>query len=134
MYLNASILGLSRAGDRRGVRRRSSSSPSSSDFIDTQVKFYSSGMYVRLGFAVAVHVDPHILLVDEVLAVGDDRRSSGSAWPRSRRSRQEGRTIVFVTHSPDLVLQICDSVVLLEKGRMVTQGDPAGHRARLPAR
>src|SRR2546426_3245031 len=122
VYLNASILGLSRRETDRlfddiiGFAELE-------DFVDNQVKFYSSGMYVRLGFAVAVHVDPAILLVDEVLAVGDIAFQA-KCLERIRAFQQEGRTIVFVTHAPDLVLRICDSAVMLEHGRIRSQGDP----------
>jgi ABC-2 type transport system ATP-binding protein len=122
VYLNSSILGLSRQQTNRlfddivGFAELE-------DFVDTQVKFYSSGMYVRLGFAVAVHVDPAILLVDEVLAVGDIGFQR-KCLDRVEDFQREGRTIVFVTHAPDLVLRICDRVVLLEQGRIRTQGEP----------
>src|SRR5438874_6837661 len=122
VYLNASILGLS----RRETERRFDdiiAFAELEDFVDNQVKFYSSGMYVRLGFAVAVHVDPAILLVDEVLAVGDIAFQA-KCLERIRAFQQEGRTIVFVTHAPDLVLRVCDRVVLLDHGAIVDEGEP----------
>jgi ABC-2 type transport system ATP-binding protein len=122
VYLNASILGLSRAQtdkyfdaivDFSGIER----------FIDTQVKFYSSGMYVRLAFAVAVHVDPDVLLVDEVLAVGDEPFQR-KCLDRIRSFQKEGRTIVLVTHALDQVVDLCDRAVVLESGHVVVDGDP----------
>jgi ABC-2 type transport system ATP-binding protein len=122
VYLNASIMGLTRA-ETDACFDDIVEFAELRDFIDNQVKFYSDGMYVRLGFAVAVHVDPHILLVDEVLAVGDIGFQQ-KCLAKIQEFQQDGRTIVFVTHSPELVLRVCDSVVLLERGRMVTQGNP----------
>jgi ABC-type polysaccharide/polyol phosphate transport system ATPase subunit len=93
------------------------------DFIDEPVKTYSSGMYVRLGFAVAVHVDPDILVVDEVLAVGDEafaHRCLDTIADFSRR----GKTIFFVSHSLVLVEELCDRVLYLEGGRVKGLGDP----------
>ncbi|MFI5036157.1 MAG: ABC transporter ATP-binding protein [Acidimicrobiales bacterium] len=87
-------------------------------FIDTQVKFYSSGMYVRLAFAVAVNVDPDILVVDEVLAVGDERFQA-KCLDRINHFQSEGRTILLVTHSADTVRAICDSAIVLEGGRLI---------------
>ena len=122
VYLNASLLGLTRQQtekyfdaivDFSGIER----------FIDTQVKFYSSGMYVRLAFAVAVHVDPDILLVDEVLAVGDEPFQR-KCMDRIRGFQHEGRTIVLVTHSLDQVAEICDRAVVLESGRVIADGEP----------
>jgi ABC-2 type transport system ATP-binding protein len=122
VYLNASILGLSRSQidkyfdaivDFSGIEA----------FIDTQVKFYSSGMYVRLAFAVAVHVDPDILLVDEVLAVGDEPFQR-KCLERIRQFQSEGRTIVLVTHSLEQVADFCDRAVVLEHGRIITDGTP----------
>ena len=84
-------------------------------FIDTQVKFYSSGMYVRLAFAVAVNVDPDILVVDEVLAVGDERFQA-KCVDRIRRFQEEGRTILLVTHNADQVRALCDRAIVLEGG------------------
>src|SRR5205823_7500991 len=106
VYLNASILGLSRK-ETESVFDSIVSFAELEDFIDTQVKFYSSGMFVRLGFAVAVHVDPQILLVDEVLAVGDEAFQR-KCLDRIQQFQREGRTIVFVTHAADLVRQVCD--------------------------
>jgi ABC-2 type transport system ATP-binding protein len=122
VYLNASLLGLSRNetdrlfGDIVGFAELE-------EFIDNQVKFYSSGMYVRLGFAVAVHVDPAILLVDEVLAVGDIGFQR-KCLDKVASFQREGRTIVFVTHAPDLVVRVCDDVVLLDEGRIRNAGEP----------
>ncbi|GIG29929.1 ABC transporter ATP-binding protein [Cellulomonas marina] len=123
VYLNASILGLSTKQTDRyfdaivdfsGIEQ----------FIDTQVKFYSSGMYVRLAFAVAVHVDPDVLLVDEVLAVGDEPFQR-KCMDRIRSFQHEGRTIVLVTHGLDQVADVCDRAVVLEHGRLVADGTPA---------
>src|SRR5690606_30093500 len=91
------------------------------DFIDTQVKFYSSGMYVRLAFAIAVHVDPDILLVDEVLAVGDEPFQA-KCMDKIREFQHDGRTIVFVSHSSSQVEDLCNRVVVLSHGRMVFDG------------
>ncbi|HLM06929.1 MAG TPA: ABC transporter ATP-binding protein [Blastococcus sp.] len=122
VYLNASILGLSRATtdkyfdaivDFSGIE----------EFLDTQVKFYSSGMYVRLAFAVAVHVDPEILLIDEVLAVGDESFQR-KCLEKIRSFMREGRTIIFVTHALDLVRDLCARAVLLDHGVMQYDGAP----------
>jgi len=93
-------------------------------FIDTQVKFYSSGMYVRLAFAVAVNVNPDILVVDEVLAVGDERFQA-KCIDRIRRFQEEGRAILLVTHSGDQVRALCDRAVVLDSGLMIANGDVA---------
>jgi ABC-2 type transport system ATP-binding protein len=120
VYLNASILGLSKKEtDRRfddivGFAELE-------EFIDNQVKFYSSGMYVRLGFAVAVHVDPGILLVDEVLSVGDESFQR-KCMNRVKEFQREGRTIVLVTHAVEKVRDICDQALMLEKGRIKEAG------------
>jgi ABC-type polysaccharide/polyol phosphate transport system ATPase subunit len=123
MYLNGSILGLSRGEidrsfdaivDFAGVR----------DFIDTPVKNYSSGMYMRLGFAIAVHVDPDILLVDEVLAVGDQSFQERSLG-RMRAFAEAGKTVVLVSHDLAAIEELCDRVVLLEAGRVVFDGPSA---------
>lgn len=93
------------------------------DFIDQPVKTYSSGMFMRLAFAVAIHVDPDILLVDESLAVGDlifQHRCTN----RIRRLREEGKTILFVTHDLQAVTRFCDRAVLLDSGRKLEDGSP----------
>ena len=124
VYLNAGFLGLSRRDTGR-IYDDVVSFAELSEFMDTQVKFYSSGMLVRLGFAVAVHVDPEILLIDEVLAVGDEAFQA-RCIDRVQTFQREGRTIVFVTHALDLVRQICDSAVMLDHGRIYTMGAPDG--------
>ncbi|HEV8269051.1 MAG TPA: Wzt carbohydrate-binding domain-containing protein, partial [Thermoanaerobaculia bacterium] len=93
------------------------------DFIDQPVKTYSSGMYVRLGFAVAVHVDPDILVVDEVLAVGDEAFSR-RCLETIREFSARGKTIFFVTHALALVEELCDRVLYLEDGRVKAIGEP----------
>ena len=122
MYLNAAILGIS----RRDVDRQFDGIvefAEIAEFIDQQVKHYSSGMYVRLGFAVAVNVDPDILLVDEVLAVGDEDFQR-KCLDKVALFQREGRTIVFVSHAPDLVRQVCDKVLVLSGGEPVTFAAP----------
>lgn len=120
IFLNGAILGMSRREiktkfdeivDFAGIDR----------FLDTPVKRYSSGMYVRLGFAVAAHLDPEILLVDEVLAVGDAsfrRKCLGKMADAAGR----GRTVLFVSHNMTAVLSLCSQCVFLDRGRVVAQG------------
>ncbi|MGX5680786.1 ABC transporter ATP-binding protein [Schumannella luteola] len=122
VYLNASILGQSRAEtDARFDDILAFSGIG--DFIDTQVKFYSSGMYVRLAFAVAVHTEPDILLVDEVLAVGDEAFQR-KCLDKIRSFQEEGCTIILVTHSLGQVVELCDRAVLLNRGEVVVDGEP----------
>jgi ABC-2 type transport system ATP-binding protein len=122
VYLNASVLGISRAQTETYIDEIIEFS-GIEQFIDTQVKFYSSGMYVRLAFAVAVHVDPDILLVDEVLAVGDEPFQR-KCMDRIRQFQAEGRTIVFVSHSLEQVAELCDRAIVLESGTVIADGDP----------
>ncbi|WP_313354668.1 ABC transporter ATP-binding protein [Microbacterium sp.] len=121
VYLNAAILGLSREEvDQQFDAIHGFSGIG--EFIDTQVKFYSSGMFVRLAFAVAVHTDPDVLLVDEVLAVGDEAFQR-KCMERIAQFRAEGRTIVLVSHSASQVQELCDRAVVLESGKVVFDGD-----------
>src|SRR5207244_1126647 len=93
------------------------------DFIDAPVKSYSSGMYMRLGFAVAIHVDPDVLLVDEVLAVGDEGFTH-KCLDKFAEFRRRGKTILLVTHSLNLVERFCDDALWLDGGRAMAHGDP----------
>jgi lipopolysaccharide transport system ATP-binding protein len=93
-------------------------------FIDTPVKRYSSGMYVRLGFAVAAHINPHLLLVDEVLAVGDASFQS-KCQLRIEELRRNGMTVVFVSHDMAAVEKLCSRVFFLNGGRICASGEPA---------
>lgn len=121
IQLNASLLGLSQAeiqarmGDIIAFAEIG-------DYIDQQVKTYSSGMFVRLAFAVAVHTDPDILIVDESLAVGDIYFQR-KCYKRIEALRQRGCTLLFVTHAVDLLLQLCDRGVVLDHGRLVYDGE-----------
>ena len=123
IYLNASLLGLS----TKEVDRRFDDIVGFAEleqFIDNQVKYYSSGMYVRLGFAVAVNVDPDVLVVDEVLAVGDENFQR-KCLSRIKEFQDDGRTILFVTHSAEMVRQICDRAVVLDHGTVLTVDNAA---------
>jgi ABC-type polysaccharide/polyol phosphate transport system ATPase subunit len=93
------------------------------DFIDAPVKTYSSGMYMRLGFAVAINVDPDVLLIDEVLAVGDESFTH-KCLDKFAEFRRRGKTILLVTHSLNLVEKFCDDVLWLDAGRIRGEGDP----------
>ncbi|MCI0158201.1 ABC transporter ATP-binding protein [Leifsonia shinshuensis] len=122
VYLNAAILGLTRSETDRHFDEIVDFS-GIGEFIDTQVKFYSSGMYVRLAFAVAVHVDPDLLLVDEVLAVGDEPFQR-KCMEKIAQFQHEGRTIILVSHSAEQVGSLCDRVVVLDGGRIQHDGNP----------
>ena len=93
------------------------------EFIDAPVKTYSSGMYMRLGFAVAIHVDPDVLLVDEVLAVGDEGFTH-KCLDKFGEFKRRGKTILLVTHSLGLVERFCDEAVWLDAGEKKAEGDP----------
>ncbi|HZO09286.1 MAG TPA: ABC transporter ATP-binding protein [Myxococcota bacterium] len=93
------------------------------DFIDAPVKTYSSGMYMRLGFAVAIHVDPDVLLIDEVLAVGDEAFTR-KCLDKIAEFRRRGKTILFVTHSLGLVEKMCDDLLWLSHGKTRGRGEP----------
>jgi len=93
------------------------------EFIEAPVKTYSSGMYMRLGFAVAINVDPDVLLVDEVLAVGDETFTH-KCLDKFAEFRRRGRTVLLVTHSLDMVTRFCDEALWLDQGRVRAQGDP----------
>lgn len=121
VYLNASILGLSREEtDERFDAIHEFSGIG--EFIDTQVKFYSSGMFVRLAFAVAIHTEPDILLVDEVLAVGDEAFQR-KCMERIARFRADGCTIILVSHSAAQVQELCDRTLVLNQGELVFDGN-----------
>ena len=123
IFLNASVLGLSRQ-ETEARFDEIVAFAAIGDFIDTQVKFYSSGMYVRLAFAVAVHTDPDVLLVDEVLAVGDEAFQR-KCLDRIRDFQRQGRTIIIVSHSLDQIADLCTRCVLLDEGRVQFDGHPS---------
>lgn len=120
VFLNGAILGMSRAEIRRKFDEIVAFAEVS-DFIDTPVKRYSSGMYVRLAFAVAAHLEPDVLVVDEVLAVGDiafQRKCLG----KMEDIRKAGRAVLVVSHNMSLVSQLCETVLWLDRGRIVRSG------------
>jgi ABC-type polysaccharide/polyol phosphate transport system ATPase subunit len=122
VYVNGSILGLS----RREVDERMDEIVAFSEleeFLDEPVKNYSSGMYVRLGFAVAVHTEPDVLLVDEVLAVGDESFAH-RCLHRIEEMLASGKSLLFVSHSLDLVGELCDRVLWLDRGVPKMVGEP----------
>jgi lipopolysaccharide transport system ATP-binding protein len=122
IFLNGAVLGMSRAEikkkfdaivDFSGVEK----------FLDTPVKRYSSGMYLRLAFAVAAHLEPERLIVDEVLAVGDAEFQKKCLGKMDEVSRQEGRTVLFVSHNMNAVMQLCKKVILLDAGEITAIND-----------
>lgn len=121
IFLNAAILGMDGAETRRkfdsivdfsGVER----------FLDNQVRFYSSGMFMRLAFSIASHIEPHIFLIDEALAVGDPPFRQ-KCLARIRELRDEGRTMVIVAHDIEMLAKLCDRGLMLRTGRVVFDGD-----------
>ena len=122
VFINGMMLGLS----RRELAQRFDEIVAFAEleeFIDAPVKTYSSGMYMRLGFAVAIHVDPEVLLVDEVLAVGDEAFMH-KCLDRFADFRRRGRTVLLVTHQLELVTRFCDEALWLDAGQARAQGDP----------
>jgi ABC-type polysaccharide/polyol phosphate transport system ATPase subunit len=122
VFINGIMLGLT----KREVTRRFDEIvefAEMQEFIDAPVKTYSSGMYMRLGFAVAIHVDPDVLLVDEVLAVGDEGFTH-KCLDKFSEFKRRGKTILLVTHSLGLVERFCDEALWMDSGRMKVQGDP----------
>jgi ABC-type polysaccharide/polyol phosphate transport system ATPase subunit len=122
VFINGIMLGLS----RREIQRRFDEIVEFAeirDFIDAPVKTYSSGMYMRLGFAVAVNVDPEVLLIDEVLAVGD-QAFTAKCIDKFAEFRRRNRTILLVTHSLDMVERFCDRALWLDKGKTLAEGEP----------
>lgn len=121
IFLNGAILGMSRSE----VRKKFDEIVDFAEiekFLDTPVKRYSSGMYVRLAFAVAAHLEPEILVVDEVLAVGDAEFQKKCLGKMNEVSQGEGRTVLFVSHNMGAISQLCNVGILLNKGRLMTQG------------
>ena len=121
IYLNGAVLGMKKSEIRRsfdaivdfaGIEK----------FLDTPVKRYSSGMYVRLGFAIAAHLDPEILIIDEVLAVGDAEFQK-KCLGKMRDVSESGRTILFVSHNLTAIQSLCNKAFYFEKGRLIDQGD-----------
>jgi ABC-2 type transport system ATP-binding protein len=122
VYINAAFYGMGRKDIDR-VFDDIVAFSELAQFIDEPVKHYSSGMYVRLGFAVAVNLDPDVLLVDEVLAVGDELFQA-KCLSRIKQFQVEGRTIVFVTHDAATVRQVCDRAVVIDHAGLVLDGAP----------
>ncbi len=123
IYLNASLYGLT----RREIDRIYNDIVDFSElgeFIDVPVKNYSTGMYARLGFSIAVHLDPDILLIDEVLAVGDEHFQK-KCLEQMMEFRRRGKTIVFVSHSAEAIKKICDRACLLSQGMIKAFGEVA---------
>lgn len=123
VFLNAAILGM----PRREIARRFDEIVEFSglgDFVESQVKTYSSGMYLRLAFSVAIHVDPELLLIDEILAVGDVAFQR-KCMERFVEFRKEGRTLIIVTHDTGSVRHFCDRAIWMDHGNIVEDGDPA---------
>ena len=122
IYMNGAILGMS----RQEIRQKFDAIVDFSEiekFLDTPVKRYSSGMYVRLAFAVAAHLEPEILIVDEVLAVGDAEFQK-KCLGKMEEVGSEGRTVLFVSHNMGAIKYLCGSVLLLDKGKKVSVGKP----------
>ncbi len=122
VFINGMMLGLS----KREIAKRFDDIVAFAEleeFIDAPVKTYSSGMYMRLGFAVAINVDPDVLLVDEVLAVGDEAFTH-KCLDKFAEFRRRGRTVLIVTHTLDLVTRFCDEALWLDHGHVRAQGDP----------
>lgn len=122
VFLNGTILGMKRSEINRkfdeivafaGVEK----------FIDTAVKHYSSGMYVRLAFAVAAHLEPEILIIDEVLAVGDAEFQKKCLGKMQQVSREDGRTVLFVSHQLGMVRSLCTKGIMLRQGQLIAEGD-----------
>ncbi len=122
IFLNGAVLGMT----RQEIRKKFDEIVAFAEvekFLDTPVKHYSSGMYVRLAFAVAAHLEPEILIVDEVLAVGDTEFQKKCLGKMDEVSRQQGRTVLFVSHNMETVLKLCTRGIFFQEGRVKATGD-----------
>ncbi|MBP2408196.1 ABC-2 type transport system ATP-binding protein [Brachybacterium fresconis] len=131
VYLNGAILGMSRAQIEAKFAEIVAFSEIE-EFIDTEVKYYSSGMFLRLAFSVAVHTDPDIFLVDEILSVGDEPFQR-KCLERIRELQEAGRTMVVVSHELEMLEKLCTRIVVLRRGSIVFDGDPTQAVATLRA-
>jgi lipopolysaccharide transport system ATP-binding protein len=122
IFLNGAILGMTRS-DIKSQFDAIVDFAETEQFLDTPVKRYSSGMYVRLAFAVAAHLNPDILIVDEVLAVGDLQFQKKCLGKMKEVSDTEGRTVLFVSHNLSSIIDLCDKAILLDKGRLKSYGN-----------
>lgn len=123
VFLNGAILGMT----RKQVEEKFDDIVAFSEieqFIDTDVKYYSSGMFLRLAFAVAVHTEPDVFLVDEILSVGDEPFQR-KCLERIRELQAAGRTMVIVSHELEMLRELCSRIVVLQKGRVIYDGDPS---------
>jgi ABC-2 type transport system ATP-binding protein len=122
VHLNTSLYGLSRR-ETDGIYEEIVGFSELAEFIDVPVKNYSTGMHARLGFSVAVHLEPDILLIDEVLAVGDEQFQQ-KCLRRMEELRRRGTTIILVSHNMPVIERMCDRVCLLVRGRLEADGNP----------
>jgi len=124
IFMNGAILGMR----RQEIKKKFDEIVAFSEiekFLDTPVKRYSSGMYVRLAFAVAAHLEPEIMIVDEVLSVGDVRFQKKCLGKMQDISHGQGRTVLFVSHNMDTIQRLCSRCIILEQGKLIAQGDTA---------
>ena len=131
VFLNGAILGMS----REQLEERFDEIVAFSEieeFIDTEVKYYSSGMFLRLAFSVAVHTDPDIFLVDEILSVGDEPFQK-KCLERIRELQAAGRTMIVVSHELEMLERLCTRIVVMQKGRTIFDGEPGRAVATLRA-
>lgn len=122
VYMNGAILGMTKAEIDEKMEQIIEFSEVR-DFIDTPVKRYSSGMYVKLAFSVAAHLDSEIMIMDEVLAVGDMAFQKKCLDKMREAATKEGRTVLYVSHNMNTIRQLCDRCVVLDKGRVIFEGD-----------
>lgn len=122
VYLNGAILGMTRAEIDAKMDQIIEFSEVG-DFIDTPVKRYSSGMYVKLAFSVAAHLDSEIMIMDEVLAVGDMKFQKKCLTKMRQAAKQDGRTVLYVSHNMATIRDLCDRCIVLDKGKVVFDGD-----------
>ena len=120
IYLNGSILGMKRR-EIDDLYERIVEFSGVSEFIDNPVRNFSSGMYVRLGFAIAIQVDPDVLLLDEILAVGD-AEFQARCFEKLHETRRRGRTVLLVTHDTQSAMRMCERAILLDQGRVIAEG------------
>ena len=122
IYLNSSILGMTK-GETKNELENILSFADIGDFINQPVKSYSSGMQIRLAFSIAINVKPEILIVDEALAVGDERFQR-KCYSKIESLRENGATIMFVSHSASAIVDLCDRAIMMSSGEVIADGEP----------